>query len=492
MDMKVQTPVSQQTASPKSSATREGASTVQQMGEGKATGSATPNFSQTLRSTGAGEANAPATPTANGEAVSEMPLTGFAAAIAALLMPQRDGLSAQQALLSALLGQTPTDGGEGVPGDSETLEQLVETPQGQEWLAQAAYLLGAWGYLTPIAANIDSSATAGDVSGTTSTNDNTAPQALQATLAAPQLSAVLEGLAQVVQEESGNPLTGQVLDGLARLLAGVQAPQAAKGERPALPAAAAGNEGFNAAALLTSDLERLEITAPVVESTKSDKQLKALQMLAYRSGYSLEHYAAVRSQGEEAPETEVNLSSADPSAPQTAHVLSTAREWSNAPVMDRPVVAVPIRELPQALTNLVAKNWSTDVLNGLSEARMILHPEHLGQVDVKLTLQNGQLVAHFTAQQAAGKEALESQMAQLRSNLQAQGYQVERLEVTQSPSLQSGMFQDSRQEQSSRQFSGQNGERTARESEEERFSLDAVQTEQIRQAASGATMDVTA
>lgn len=493
MDMKVQTPVSQQTATTKTTATRDNATGTPQAGDAKASGKAAPTFSDALRSTGGGETNGTTVATPNSETVAEAPLNGFAAAIAAFLLPQKDGMSANQALLSALLGQSTTDGAENVLGDTEALDTLVETPEGQEWLAQATFLLGALGYLPIPVETVDQNGTADSVLASDSSDASLASPVLPATLTAPKLTTVLEGLAQAVQENANHPLTGQVLEGLARLMAGA-APDAAAGTQPQTrhKAATAGGEGFNPAVLLAGGKDELDIVAPQAEASKTDKQQKALQMLAYRSGYSVDSYASARPQSEKTQTADSSLPGVETDMPHTAHALSANREWNNTPLTDRPVVTVPIREFPQVLTNLVSKNLSTNLLNGMSEARMILHPEHLGQVDVKLTLQNGQLVAHFTAQQAVGKEALENQMAQLRSNLQAQGYQVERLEVTQSPSLQSSMFQDGRQEQASRQFSGNNGERSTRDNEDERFSLDAVQTEQIRQAASGATMDVTA
>lgn len=92
--------------------------------------------------------------------------------------------------------------------------------------------------------------------------------------------------------------------------------------------------------------------------------------------------------------------------------------------------------------------------NGLSEVRIMLQPEHLGQVDVKVTMQNGHIVAQFMADTVHGKEMLESQLAQLRSMLHSQGLQVERLEVFQYNPQNSGPFQDSRQRQP--QHSGRN------------------------------------
>lgn len=89
---------------------------------------------------------------------------------------------------------------------------------------------------------------------------------------------------------------------------------------------------------------------------------------------------------------------------------------------------------------------------GLSEVRLTLMPEHLGHVDVKVSMQDGHVIAQLTANTAHGKEMLESQLSQLRGMLQTQGLQVDRLEVTQSSSQFAGMFQDSRQQRSSQQF----------------------------------------
>jgi len=83
--------------------------------------------------------------------------------------------------------------------------------------------------------------------------------------------------------------------------------------------------------------------------------------------------------------------------------------------------------------------------NGVSEAKIILFPEHLGQVDIRISVQNGHIVAQFMTEHAAAKDMLDTQMAQLRTALQSQGLQVEKLEVTQNQNLHSQMFHDGRQ-----------------------------------------------
>ncbi|GIO29999.1 MULTISPECIES: flagellar hook-length control protein FliK [Paenibacillus] len=103
---------------------------------------------------------------------------------------------------------------------------------------------------------------------------------------------------------------------------------------------------------------------------------------------------------------------------------------------------VPVEKFSEEMSGFVVKNLEFVKQQGMTEARITLYPERLGQVDVKLTMQNGQLIAQFSTEHAATKDLLEQQMSQLRSSLQTQGVQVEKLVVTQNQSPQSQMYQD--------------------------------------------------
>lgn len=129
---------------------------------------------------------------------------------------------------------------------------------------------------------------------------------------------------------------------------------------------------------------------------------------------------------------------------------------------------IPVRagQLAEDISKFVLGKLRVQNANGLTEARLSLTPEALGHVDVRLTLHNGQLVAQFAAQTALGKDALESQLAQLRNMLQNQGIQVEKIEVAQSASLQSSMFQDPRGQQQPRQSSARGKEQNRDGNEE--------------------------
>ena len=156
--------------------------------------------------------------------------------------------------------------------------------------------------------------------------------------------------------------------------------------------------------------------------------------------------------------------------PDPGAMLRTANE---AAAVKEGQPAVHADRFAEEMARMVMKNFRIFSGGGISEAKMTLIPEHLGQVEVRLTMQNGQLTAQFVADTLAGKEALESQIVQLRASLQNQGVQVERLVVTYGQS--SGLphqFQEQRHPQNGRQPEGQKKNRlTALEDAVNEFDL---------------------
>lgn len=92
---------------------------------------------------------------------------------------------------------------------------------------------------------------------------------------------------------------------------------------------------------------------------------------------------------------------------------------------------VPVQQFAQEMNTFIGGKLEIIQKGGVAEASITLFPENLGQVDVKITMQNGNLIAQFVTQHTGAKDMLEQQMSQLRLALQSQGLQVERLEVTQ-------------------------------------------------------------
>lgn len=109
------------------------------------------------------------------------------------------------------------------------------------------------------------------------------------------------------------------------------------------------------------------------------------------------------------------------------------------------------------MSGFIVKQLRFSKLGPVSEAKISLYPEHLGQVDIRLTIHNGQLTARFMTEHGIAKEMLEQQMSMLRGALQTQGIQVEKIEVAQQPSssMASSMFQEQRQSNANRQQSSE-------------------------------------
>ncbi|ULO09705.1 flagellar hook-length control protein FliK [Paenibacillus sp. 19GGS1-52] len=140
---------------------------------------------------------------------------------------------------------------------------------------------------------------------------------------------------------------------------------------------------------------------------------------------------------------EVKIVSKDPEVVTVGQL--SLRGGITAPLKSE-VPPVPIQRFVQEMTGLITGKLGIVNKGGIAEATISLFPENLGQVDVKITMQNGNLVAQFLTQNSTTKDMLDQQMTQLRTALQSQGLQVEKLEVTQNNTpLQSQFGQEGRQ-----------------------------------------------
>jgi len=157
----------------------------------------------------------------------------------------------------------------------------------------------------------------------------------------------------------------------------------------------------------------------------------------------------------------------------TAGELSLRTSGTTAGKPAEPVMQTS--QFAKEMTQFVVSKLDIVQQKGFSEATISLRPEHLGKLDVQITLQNGQLVARFMTEHTMAKDMLEQQMMQLRSSLQAQGIQVERLEVTQNSSIGSQMYQDGGRQP------GSNSQQQRRSREREEQSDDAIATAGIQE-----------
>lgn len=114
----------------------------------------------------------------------------------------------------------------------------------------------------------------------------------------------------------------------------------------------------------------------------------------------------------------------------------------------------------QALKNInstevisqILEKMKTSVKPDMTEVKILLRPEHLGEVSLKISTQNGIVTAQFIAESQKVKEIIESNFNQLKDMLNEQGVDVGALEVNVSDKGQQefNQFQDMQQKPSKR------------------------------------------
>ncbi|GED70236.1 hypothetical protein BRE01_39380 [Brevibacillus reuszeri] len=129
---------------------------------------------------------------------------------------------------------------------------------------------------------------------------------------------------------------------------------------------------------------------------------------------------------------------------------------------------VHANQLPEQVTQIFVSKMNIKQINGVHEAKLVLNPQSLGQVDVTIKSHNGVITAQFHAETQAAKDMLDNQLPQLRAALTQQGLQVDRLEVNQQ---QETAFSFQQQREQARQ---QGKEQEQQEQNEQDFALDAL------------------
>ncbi len=82
------------------------------------------------------------------------------------------------------------------------------------------------------------------------------------------------------------------------------------------------------------------------------------------------------------------------------------------------------------LIDQIAKNVRVTMAGAETSMEMQLNPEHLGKLYLNVTEREGVVHAQIATQNAAVKEALETQLVELRQSLNQQGIKVDAIEVT--------------------------------------------------------------
>jgi flagellar hook-length control protein FliK len=157
---------------------------------------------------------------------------------------------------------------------------------------------------------------------------------------------------------------------------------------------------------------------------------------------------------------------------------------------------VPVQQFAEQMEKFLVKQFALTHGNGTAEAKLTLHPDHLGQVDVRIVLQNGQLTAQFMTENGMARDLLENQMSQLRSALQGQGLQVDRMEVVQQPTSSYTMSflqqQDQQRQSNSGGGNSSSGQSRGGLYDDAEFETELAGTSLIPQIGYGSSINVTA
>lgn len=117
--------------------------------------------------------------------------------------------------------------------------------------------------------------------------------------------------------------------------------------------------------------------------------------------------------------------------------------------------------------------------NTATTMEMQLNPEHLGKIYLEITSREGIVSARITAQNEAVKEALESQIVELRQNMNQAGVKVEAVEVTVgSHEFEKNLEQNAKQEERQAEEQEKAAKQTRRINLNELDELSGIMTEE--------------
>ncbi|QDX94995.1 hypothetical protein C2W64_02677 [Brevibacillus laterosporus] len=154
---------------------------------------------------------------------------------------------------------------------------------------------------------------------------------------------------------------------------------------------------------------------------------------------------------------------------QVANTAATTVQNQSGTAADMRSFPVRAEQMPQQVTDIFVRQLKVGTLQGVTEAKLILYPQELGKVDVRITSHNGVITAHFIADSKHGKDMLDQQMAQLRNAFVQQGIQVDKLEVSQQSNNSTPFSFDQGKENGGQQAREQSQEQGAQNEQEASF-----------------------
>jgi flagellar hook-length control protein FliK len=133
-----------------------------------------------------------------------------------------------------------------------------------------------------------------------------------------------------------------------------------------------------------------------------------------------EHSAGINTKATDAPSVHIPIH----------HIQNHSQQ---SVLQGKTVIPTPIRaeQLGQEVAKLIESNIQVHNLQDGIEATFKLSPQNLGNVDVKVSIIDGAVTADFVTSTLIGKDSLESHVQVLRAALETQGFQVDKINISQ-------------------------------------------------------------
>lgn len=114
---------------------------------------------------------------------------------------------------------------------------------------------------------------------------------------------------------------------------------------------------------------------------------------------------------------------------ESSEVVNTPAQPQVARAEGTTAQAAPVRTGVSNLVRDIADQAGVLMGQGKSDFQIQLRPESLGRLQIRMTLEGGEVSVQMRAESAHAKSAIESNLAQLKQSFQEQGIRVDRFEV---------------------------------------------------------------
>ena len=167
--------------------------------------------------------------------------------------------------------------------------------------------------------------------------------------------------------------------------------------------------------------------------------------------------------------------------PVSRHSYTSAGADKVSSEQSRPIISIP--QFVPEVNNWIGRNLGALQSNGgTREVKFLLSPEHLGQIEVKIISQDGQVSAQIITDTLQSKELLDGQLHHLKQALQQQGLTIQKLEIVQqqpmpvdsaqlNQAFSQGGFHPSQEDRSAP--SAKNGLKKQKESEQSELEMES-------------------